>query len=76
MYIAALRGKQLRRIIFDEDYKKIIKEEELFSNLGRIRDVVEHNGYLYIATSNKDGRGITRLNDDKIIRTKIKEIVK
>lgn len=76
LYIAALRGTQLRKIVFDEDYRKIIEEEELFSDLGRIRDVVEHNGYLYIATSNKDGRGIPRLNDDKIIRTKIKEIVK
>lgn len=68
LYVAGLRGTQLRRIVFDEDYKTIISEEELFNDLGRIREVVEHNGYLYIATSNKDGRGIPRLNDDKIIR--------
>ena len=71
LYIASLRGTQLRRIIFARDNKTILREEELFSNLGRIRDVVEHNGYLYIVTSNRDGRGIPRINDDKIIMVKI-----
>jgi len=70
LYIASLKGTQLRRIIFDKDHKTILSEEELFSNLGRIREVVEHSDYLYIATSNRDGRGITRKNDDKIIRIK------
>ena len=72
LYIAGLRGTQLRKIIFDKDYKTILHEEELFSDLGRIRDVVEHDGYLYIATSNRDGRGIPKLNDDRILRLKIK----
>lgn len=72
LYIAALRGTQLRRIVFAEDGKTILREEELFSDLGRIREVVEHKGYLYISTSNKDGRGIPKINDDKIIRVKIK----
>ena len=69
LYIAGLRGKQLRRIVFDKT-GTITLEEELFNNLGRIREVVEHNGYLYIATSNKDGRGIPKIDDDKIIRIK------
>lgn len=73
LYIAGLRGTQLRRIIFDNDYETIISEEELFNELGRIRDVVEHNGYLYIATSNKDGRGIPKSGDDKIIRVKLSQ---
>ena len=68
LYIAGLRGTQLRRIIFDDSYETILYEEELFSELGRIREVVEHNGSLYITTNNRDGRGIPRLNDDKIIR--------
>ncbi|MBI2652007.1 PQQ-dependent sugar dehydrogenase, partial [Candidatus Woesearchaeota archaeon] len=72
LYIAGLRGTHLRKIIFDKDYKTILHEEELFSDLGRIRDVVEHEGYLYIATSNRDGRGIPKLNDDRILRLKIK----
>lgn len=67
LFIAGLRGTQLRRIVFDEQ-GRILKEEGLLNHLGRIRDVVEHNGYLYISTSNKDGRGIPRPKDDKIIR--------
>lgn len=71
LYVAGLRGAQLRKIVFDDDYKIIIGEEELLSGFGRIRDVVEHDGYLYIATSNRDGRGIPKSGDDKIIRIKI-----
>ena len=62
---------QLRRIVFDSDYKTIIREEALFKELGRIREVVEHDGYLYVATSNKDGRGIPKINDDKIIKVRL-----
>ena len=71
LYVAGLRGTQLRKIVFDDDHKTILSEEELFSDLGRIREVVEHDGYLYITTSNRDGRGIPRVNDDKIIRVKL-----
>ena len=71
LYIAGLRGAQLRKIVFGKDYNTILHEEELFTELGRIREVLEHDGYLYIATSNKDGRGIPKLNDDKIIRIKL-----
>jgi len=68
LYIAGLKGTQLRRIIFDDGYETILYEEEFFSKIGRIREVVEHNGSLYITTSNRDGRGIPKLGDDKIIR--------
>lgn len=71
LYIAGLRGKQLRKLALAEDGETIINEEELFSDLGRIREVVAYNGYLYIGTSNRDGRGIPRPNDDKIIRMKL-----
>ena len=71
LYVTGLRGAQLRKIVLDKDYKTVINEEELFSELGRIRDVVEYNGYLYITTSNRDGRGIPKVNDDKIIRIKL-----
>ncbi len=71
LYVAGLRGTQLRKIVFDKDGKTILNEEELFNDLGRIREVVEHDGYLYIATSNRDGRGIPKITDDKIIRVKL-----
>ncbi|GAB4315219.1 MAG: PQQ-dependent sugar dehydrogenase [Methanobacteriaceae archaeon] len=70
LFVTGLRGNQLRRLVLDSSGKKIISEEELFNNLGRIRDVVEYKGYLYIATSNSDGRGVPKIGDDKIIRIK------
>lgn len=71
LFVAGLRGNQLRRLYLDSSGMEITREDELFNNLGRIRDVVEHKGYLYIATSNKDGRGVPKIDDDKIIRIKV-----
>jgi glucose/arabinose dehydrogenase len=71
LYVAGLRGTQLRKITLGADGNTITGEEELFTDLGRIREAVEHNGYLYISTSNRDGRGIPQSNDDKIIRIKL-----
>ena len=72
LYIAGLRGAQLRRIVFDTEYQNILKEEKLLIGFGRIREVVEYEGYLYISTNNRDGRGVPSPNDDKIIRIKKK----
>lgn len=45
------------------DYKKIA------NNFGRIREVTQGiDGYIYFSTSNKDGRGNPKPNDDKIYR--------
>ena len=71
LYVAGLRGNQLRKITLSADGNSVTGEEALFRNLGRIREVVEHKGYLYISTSNRDGRGIPQSGDDKIIRIKL-----
>ncbi|MGZ7070134.1 MAG: PQQ-dependent sugar dehydrogenase [Methanobacterium sp.] len=71
LYVAGLRGTQLRKISLSPDGKSVTGEEALFTNLGRIREAVMHNGYLYISTSNRDGRGIPQSGDDKIIRIKL-----
>lgn len=70
LYVGGLRGTQIRKLVLDKDYETILNEEELFGEFGRLREVVEHKGYLYIATSNRDGRGLPKLNDDKIMRVK------
>ncbi len=57
LYVAGLRGNQLRQIVLDESGQKVVSEAELFTNLGRIRDVVVHDGYLYISTSNYGWKG-------------------
>lgn len=73
LYVAGLRGAQVRKLELDDKGENILNEEEMITGLGRIRDVVEYQGYLYIATSNKDGRGLPRQNDDKIIKKRLKQ---
>jgi aldose sugar dehydrogenase len=68
LYVAGLRGSQLRQISLTSNGSSFTGQQALFTQLGRIREVVSHDGYLYIATSNTDGRGIPQLGDDKIIR--------
>jgi len=71
LYVAGLRGTQVRKLTIGEDGKTVINEEEFISDLGRIREVVVHDNFLYIGTSNRDGRGVKRINDDKILRVKL-----
>lgn len=69
LYVAGLRGAQLRKLIITNN--SVAGEEEIFKDLGRIREVVSHDNSLYITTSNMDGRGIPRKGDDKIIKIKL-----
>jgi glucose/arabinose dehydrogenase len=71
LYVAGLRGSQLRQISLSDNGSTYTGQQALFTQLGRIREVVYHGGYLYIATSNTDGRGIPQIGDDKIIRIKV-----
>jgi glucose/arabinose dehydrogenase len=68
---ATLRGEHLMVVQFDEDDPiKVKSAYTLLSNvLGRIRDVVEGpDGYIYLATSNRDGRGTPQEADDRVVR--------
>lgn len=71
LYIAGLRGSQVRQINLSENGTSITGQQAILTQLGRIRDVVVHDGYIYICTSNRDGRGIPEIGDDKIIRIKV-----
>lgn len=71
LYVAGLKGSQLRQISLTDNGSSFTGQQALFTQLGRIREVVYHDGYLYIATSNTDGRGIPQLGDDKIIRVTV-----
>jgi aldose sugar dehydrogenase len=66
LYVAGLRGTQLRALTVENG--TITQEKVMIDNLGRIREVTVHGDYLYIATSNRDGRGVPAPSDDKIIR--------
>ena len=69
-FVATLRGTHLHMIEFDLENNQVISNQKLFDGeFGRLRDVATGpDGYLYILTSNKDGRGAPQVNDDKILR--------
>jgi glucose/arabinose dehydrogenase len=67
LYVAGLRGNMIRRLDFSAT-GELIREASLFTEWGRIRLVMEHQGSLYVLTNNRDGRGTPRQGDDQLIR--------
>ena len=69
-FVATLRGSHLHMIDFDLKNNAVISHEKLFQDeFGRLRDVqTGPDGFLYILTSNQDGRGTPKAGDDKILR--------
>jgi glucose/arabinose dehydrogenase len=69
LYFGCLRGENLHHVVLDASRRKILREESLFTDLGRIREVVTGpDGALYFSTSNHDGRGDPAVSDDRIFR--------
>lgn len=66
----ALRGASLYRIALSPDGRSSTNVERLFQNqFGRLRDALTGpDGSLYLATSNRDGRGSPAADDDRILR--------
>lgn len=66
----SLRGERLLRLVLSADGRSARNQEMILINeYGRLRDVlVGPDGVLYIATSNRDGRGRPAPDDDRIIR--------
>ena len=66
-FFGCLRGERLIRV--ELDGRKVLRQEDLVKDYGRIRDVAEGpDGYLYFSTSNRDGRGKATEDDDRIMR--------
>lgn len=70
LFVAALKGEGLIRIVFtDASARTIAEYEKLDIAVGRVRDVtVGPDGAIYFTTSNRDGRGDVRDGDDSIYR--------
>ncbi len=65
LYFAGLRGNSLFRL----GTTSMKFDQFLKGKYGRLRDVViGPDGFLYLSTSNMDGRSLTHLDGDKIIR--------
>ena len=66
-FFGCLRGERLIRVTLDG--RRVVNQEDLVKNYGRIREVAEGpDGYLYFSTSNRDGRGKPAEDDDRILR--------
>lgn len=66
-FFGCLRGERLIRVVLDG--RRVVSQEDLMKDYGRIRDVAEGpDGFLYFSTSNKDGRGRAASDDDRILR--------
>ncbi|MFW6288681.1 MAG: PQQ-dependent sugar dehydrogenase [Spirochaetota bacterium] len=65
-----LKGSSLIRIVLSSDGREVVRQEVIGQgSYGRLRDVlVGPDGSVYIATSNRDGRGEPAEEDDRILR--------
>ncbi|OGK39728.1 hypothetical protein A3A74_04510 [Candidatus Roizmanbacteria bacterium RIFCSPLOWO2_01_FULL_35_13] len=71
LFFGGLRGQTLYEAFYKTNvqFKKADIKEHFKGDFGRIREVIKGpDGMLYITTSNRDGRGFPKENDDKIIR--------
>jgi len=70
LFFATLRGTHLHRLRFDPSVQDVATSDRLLDgDFGRLRDaVVGPDGYLYVLTSNRDGRGQPAAGDDRLIR--------
>jgi len=67
LVLASLRASHLFNLEIDDE--EIKSQTSILSGLGRIRDVaVGPDGYLYLITSNTDGKGFPDASDDKLLR--------
>ncbi|QQS39132.1 PQQ-dependent sugar dehydrogenase [Candidatus Woesebacteria bacterium] len=73
LYFGGLRGQALYKV---DTKKNVVEIEELYKDqFGRIREVIfGPDNYVYITTSNKDGRGDPDDTDDKLIRININSL--
>ena len=68
LYVAALRGTAVLQ--FNLDTKEM---HNVITDLGRIRDVLIEDNFLYFISNNSDGRGNPQENDDKLYRIQLSE---
>jgi glucose/arabinose dehydrogenase len=75
LLFVGLRGESLYRVALDAANPTTVVgfERLLQGEYGRMRDVVEGpDGALYLATSNRDGRGRPAANDDRVLRLTVR----
>jgi len=67
--VTSLKASKITQLLLDESGTSVIKSTDYFTNtFGRLRDIcISPDGKVYIAVSNRDGRGSPKADDDKIV---------
>jgi aldose sugar dehydrogenase len=70
LLMTELRGQALRRFVIDAGNPALVRSQQIvLSGQGRLRDVVAGpDGCAYVLTTNRDGRGVPRAGDDRLLR--------
>ncbi len=67
MILASQKASNLYKVEIDENGMNL--DGSILSGVGRIRDVAQGpDGYLYVITSNTDGKAFPSDDDDKLLR--------
>lgn len=73
LFFAGLRGQGLYEVKIKEESMTL--QRHFYKKFGRLREVVlGPDGFLYLLTSNRDGRGRPTVDDDQIIRINPKRL--
>lgn len=68
LFFTGLRGQSLYEVDISGEVDNVALKRNFSREFGRLRLAVVHEGYLYIGTSNRDGRGNPSTDDDQIIK--------
>ncbi len=67
LFVAGLRGNMLMRLVLD-DMGQVTQQIPMLTDIGRIRNVIYHDGALYVLTNNSDGRGNPTSDSDIVLK--------
>jgi glucose/arabinose dehydrogenase len=69
LLVASLKASRITQLLLNESGTDVLQTTDFFNGtFGRLRDIcISPEGKVYIAVSNRDGRGNPKADDDKII---------